>query len=93
MFGKLILNIVRRQAEKESIDQAAKMPSASINSQEMAGERKVSWGEYRDLVDRFEALCRHLKVRVDRPYGYQVKKTGDFGIETSGQTTAPSTPI
>ena len=69
------------------------MSSGSLDSQERAGERKVSWGEYRDLIERFDALCHHLKVRVNRPYGYQVKKTGDFGIETGGQTTGPSTPI
>jgi len=66
---------------KKTLAEYADKPAREIN---------VSYAEFQDLRDKFNALCQHLGVRVERPYHPQVTKIGVGGIQSSTNTTSES---
>lgn len=87
MFGKFLYRIIEREAAKKNriLNRKAEvMADAAMDRQPCP-----SMSDFLELQGKFDMLCNHLKVRIIRPYGYQVVDTSkEVGPErpAGGQT-------
>lgn len=91
MFGRFLLNIIKKAADKEAREAERKNPSRPAQEMAVDCEPGVSHREFNELNGKFDMLCQHLKLRIIRPYGYQVVDVKKGGIE--GGATTPSGKI
>jgi len=85
MLGKWLYKSLTKEVERQN---QQKLPPTGLAN--TPNEIRPSWQDIRDINDRLDAICRHLKINVHQTYNkYQVD---DMSKAQSG-LNVPTTPM